>query len=130
MGRKKIDRSDKVIQTFESSKPLIDRLKTTAQVRGTTVSALIRYILEHYIKEKDILTYVTYMLGEDIKTIEMYAEEIAELVLTVNKDKVNSTFEELTKMFIEEIESKPTFEEQVKFIASVINYLNNKECKS
>lgn len=89
-----------------------------------------RYILEHYIKEKDILTYVTYMLGGDIKTIEMYAEEIAELVLTVNKDKVNSTFEELTKMFIEEIESKSTFEEQVKFIASVINYLNNKECNS
>ena len=30
MGRKKVDRSDKVIQTFESTKPLVDRLKDTA----------------------------------------------------------------------------------------------------
>ena len=54
MGRKKLDRSDKVMQTFESSKPLIDRLKSTAQARGVTVSALIRYILEHYFENREL----------------------------------------------------------------------------
>ena len=54
MGRRKVDRSDKVIQTFESSKPLVARLKETAQSRGTTVSALIRYILEHYFENREL----------------------------------------------------------------------------
>lgn len=54
MGRKKVDRSDKVMQTFESSKPLVARLKETAQLRGMTVSALIRYILEHYFENREI----------------------------------------------------------------------------
>lgn len=54
MGRKKVDRSDKVIQTFESSKPLVVRLKETAQLRGITVSALIRYILEHYFENREL----------------------------------------------------------------------------
>lgn len=54
MGRKKVDRSDKVMQTFESSKPLAERLKTTAQSRGITVSALIRYILEHYFENREL----------------------------------------------------------------------------
>ena len=54
MGRKKVDRSDKVIQTFESSKPLVDRLKITACARGITVSALIRYILEHYFENREL----------------------------------------------------------------------------
>lgn len=54
MGRKKIDRSDKVIQTFESSKPLILRLKETAKSRGVSVSALIRYILEHYFESREL----------------------------------------------------------------------------
>ena len=54
MGRKKVDRSDKVMQTFESTKPLTERLKTTAQQRGMTVSALIRYILEHYFENREL----------------------------------------------------------------------------
>ena len=54
MGRPKVDRSDKVIQTFESSKPLIDRLKSTARSRDITVSALIRYILEHYFENREL----------------------------------------------------------------------------
>lgn len=54
VGRKKVDRSDKVIQTFESSKPLINRLKETALTRGITVSALIRYILEHYFENREL----------------------------------------------------------------------------
>ena len=54
MGRRKIDRSDKVMQTFESSKPLVDRLKSTAVARGMTVSALIRYILEHYFENREM----------------------------------------------------------------------------
>ena len=54
MGRRKVDRSDKVMLTFESSKPLVDRLKTTAQSREMTVSALIRYILEHYFENREL----------------------------------------------------------------------------
>ena len=54
MGRKKVDRSDKVIQSFESSKPLIDRLKDLAKKRGITVSALIRYILEYYFENREL----------------------------------------------------------------------------
>lgn len=54
MGRKKIDRSDKVMQTFESSRPLVIRLKDTARERGITVSALIRYILEHYFENREL----------------------------------------------------------------------------
>ena len=54
MGRKKVDRSNKVMQTFESSRPLIDRLKEVAASRGMSVSALIRYILEHYFENREI----------------------------------------------------------------------------
>jgi hypothetical protein len=54
MGRKKIDRSNKVMQTFESTRPLSDRLRTTAKDRGITVSALIRYILEHYFENREL----------------------------------------------------------------------------
>jgi predicted DNA-binding ribbon-helix-helix protein len=54
MGRKKVDRSDKVMQTFESSRPLILRLKEAAQRKGITVSALIREILEKYFENRDI----------------------------------------------------------------------------
>ena len=53
MGRKKLDRSNKVIQSFEATRPLIDRLKDTAQARDVTVSALIRYILEHYFENRE-----------------------------------------------------------------------------
>ena len=53
MGRRKVDRSDKVIQTFESSKPLIERLKSTAKERNITTSALIRYILESYFEKRE-----------------------------------------------------------------------------
>lgn len=54
MGRRKVDRSDKVMQTFESTKPLKLRLKEYAKARHMTVSALIRYILEKYIEEREI----------------------------------------------------------------------------
>ena len=54
MGRKKVDRSDKVMQTFESSRPLVNRLKETSLARGITVSALIRYILEHYFENREL----------------------------------------------------------------------------
>jgi predicted DNA-binding ribbon-helix-helix protein len=54
MGRKKVDRSDKVIQTFESSRPLVARLKEAAQRKNLTVSALIREILEKYFENRDV----------------------------------------------------------------------------
>lgn len=54
MGRKKVDRSDKVMQTFETTKPLKLRLESLAQKRQATVSATIRYILEKYFEERNI----------------------------------------------------------------------------
>jgi predicted DNA-binding protein len=54
MGRKKVDRSNKTIQTFESSRPLVERLKELAKERNITVSALIRYILEHYFENREL----------------------------------------------------------------------------
>jgi predicted DNA-binding protein len=53
MGRKKIDRSDKVMQTFETTLPLKVRLEKLAKERKMTVSALIREILERYFEERN-----------------------------------------------------------------------------
>ena len=52
MGRLKLDRSNKVMQTFETTKPLKERLLKLAQKRNITISALIRQILEEYIIEE------------------------------------------------------------------------------
>lgn len=52
MGRKKVDRSDKIIQTFETTRPLKIRLIELAANRGITVSALIREILEKFFEER------------------------------------------------------------------------------
>ncbi len=54
MGRKKVDRSDKIMQSFEASKPLRDRLLQKAKERDMTVSALIREILEKAFEERII----------------------------------------------------------------------------
>ena len=54
MGRKKVDRSNKVMQTFESTKPLKHRLEEAAARRDMTVSALIREILERAFEERTI----------------------------------------------------------------------------
>ena len=54
MGRRKVDRSNKIMQTFESTIPLTERLKATAKERNITVSALIRYILEHYFENREL----------------------------------------------------------------------------
>ena len=52
MGRKKVDRSDKVMQTFETTRPLKVRLEELAAKKGITVSALIREILERHFEER------------------------------------------------------------------------------
>ena len=52
MGRKKVDRSDKVMQTFETTRPLKVRLEELAKKKGVTVSALIREILEKHFEER------------------------------------------------------------------------------
>lgn len=52
MGRKKVDRSDKLMQTFETTRPLKMRLKEQAKINGLTVSAFIREILEKYFEER------------------------------------------------------------------------------
>lgn len=54
MGRRKLDRSNKIMQTFESTKPLSSRLKEVAHDRQMSVSALIRYILEQYFENREI----------------------------------------------------------------------------
>ena len=49
MGRRKTDRSDKIIIGFESTVPLKIRLEEEAKRRYMSLSALIREILEkHY----------------------------------------------------------------------------------
>lgn len=53
MGRKKVDRSNKIMQTFETTKPLKARLEAKAELKGITVSALIREILETYFENRD-----------------------------------------------------------------------------
>ena len=52
MGRKKVDRSNKIMQTFETTLPLKQRLKEIADLYQVTVSALIRAVLEQYIEER------------------------------------------------------------------------------
>lgn len=54
MSRKKLDRSDKVIQTFESTRPLKERLEDLAQEKNITVSALIRSVLEKQFEDRTI----------------------------------------------------------------------------
>jgi len=53
MGRRKVDRSDKIMQTFETTKPLKARLELQAEKRDMTVSALIREILEKHFENRD-----------------------------------------------------------------------------
>ncbi len=54
MGRKKVDRSMRIMQSFESTKPLKQRLETQAAKRDMTVSALIREILEEHFTNRTI----------------------------------------------------------------------------
>ena len=52
MGRRRIDRSQKSIQTFEITKPLKVRLEDLADRENKTLSAIIREILERYFEER------------------------------------------------------------------------------
>ena len=52
MGRRRIDRSQKSIQTFEITKPLKIRLEEVADKENKTLSAVIREILERYFEER------------------------------------------------------------------------------
>ena len=52
MGRRRIDRSQKSIQTFEIAKPLKIRLEEVADKENKTLSAVIREILERYFEER------------------------------------------------------------------------------
>ncbi len=53
MGRKKVDRSDKIMQSFETTKPLRKRLIEEAKRKEITVSALIRELLEKHFEERN-----------------------------------------------------------------------------
>lgn len=52
MGRKKVDRSNKTMITFEGTRPLKERLELLANKKSLTVSALIREILELHFEER------------------------------------------------------------------------------
>lgn len=52
MGRRKVDRSQKIMITFEGTIPLKDRLSSQADKKNVTLSALIREILEKYFEER------------------------------------------------------------------------------
>lgn len=52
MGRKKKDRSDKIIIGFEGTLPLKVRLEEEAENRYMSLSALIREILERHFEER------------------------------------------------------------------------------
>lgn len=54
MGRRRKDRSDKVMQSFETSIPLKIRLTDLAKEKNITISALIREILERFFEERSI----------------------------------------------------------------------------
>ena len=51
MGRRKTDRSDKIIVGFDSTVPLNIRLEEEAKRRYMSLSALIREILEKHYEE-------------------------------------------------------------------------------
>ena len=53
MGRRKTDRSDKIIVGFESTVPLKIRLEEEAKRRYMSLSALIREILEKHYEEME-----------------------------------------------------------------------------
>ena len=53
MGRKKVDRSDKMMQSFETTKPLREQLIEEAKRKEITVSALIRELLEKHFEERN-----------------------------------------------------------------------------
>ena len=55
MGRKKVDRSDKIMQSFEITKPLKERLLKLAKKKKITVSALIREMLEKVFEDRDFI---------------------------------------------------------------------------
>ena len=52
-GRPKVDRSDKMMRSFETSKPLDERLAKAAKSKDMTVSALIREILERFFEDRE-----------------------------------------------------------------------------
>ena len=53
MGRKKVDRSDKIMQSNETPKPLKERLMEETKRKKITVSALIRELLEKHFEERN-----------------------------------------------------------------------------
>ena len=53
MGRKKVVRSDKIMQSFETTRPLRERLIEEAKRKEITVSALIRELLEKHFEERN-----------------------------------------------------------------------------
>jgi hypothetical protein len=70
------------------------------------------------------------MIEEDIKPIEIYAEEIANLVLSINIKDDYKTFDKIESIVLEELEQLNSLDDQVKYIANMITYLNNKKCNS
>lgn len=88
------------------------------------------YVLEHHVKEHNPIDYIYYMLDNDIRTIEMYADDIVDLLLILKPEKT-SDVKEIRNMLIDEIDQKNSLKEQAEFIDMMLVYLNNKlKCNS
>ena len=85
------------------------------------------YILEHYVKEHNLFSYVKYMIERNIKTINEYAGEITDIIIEVNDDKSINDFKDIETMVIDELEMKETFDDQVKFIVMMLEHLNKRK---
>jgi hypothetical protein len=88
------------------------------------------YILEHYVKEHNMTLYINYMLEEDIRTIEDYSSEIANMIIETNSEKTDEDYNEIYNMVLDELDNKNELQEQVNFISMMIKYLNSKKCNS
>lgn len=86
------------------------------------------YILEHYVKDHDVTSYVNYILEEDIKTIEDFSNDITNMIIETNPEKSEKDYKEIYDMVLAEIENKNDLHEQVEFISMMIRYLNGKKC--
>lgn len=53
MGRRKTDRTNKIMISFEGTIPLKLRLSHLAEKRNITISALIRELLEQHFEERN-----------------------------------------------------------------------------
>lgn len=85
------------------------------------------YVLEHHVKEHNLFSYTRYLVERNIKTIDEYAGDITDMIIEVNDDKTIEDYNDIESMVVEEIESKDSFDEQIKFIVMMLEYLSKRK---